>query len=484
MKNSRSSLTVVLGFFVLSLAQASSEHTSLEKAPLVLGQGEQRLLHLPGLERYSLGSPKVRAIRPARGSASELLLKGVAPGTGDLWVWKKDGSAEHRSIHVEKVLPEELPPNLARALGDLQETEVLLMGSSVVLRGIVRLPSEAARVAALVRAFPKEVHDETDIDEALLQKGGDSIRRWIEASGYSKRLTLETSAGRLWVRGAIDRPQERARVEAKLRSLFPLVETEVGSLPDEAPTVHFRVFLLELKKSRFRTLGISWPGSSSAFSVTTTALRDMFQLDTTLEALEGDGSAKILSSPELVVRAPGEAELFSGGELPLEMKTHFFSEVVWKNYGLTLKLNVTQATDEKARLDIFTEVSHLDSDISVGKLPAIRANRMKTQVDARFGVPLLLSGLLQHGIREEAKGLPLLRSIPILGQLFGSEDYLNERSELVAILLPQKTPPEAPTERVARLAPKGFTPIPSNWMTPSNERDLRESPDYPWNVLE
>jgi pilus assembly protein CpaC len=136
------------------------------------------------------------------------------------------------------------------------------------------------------------------------------------------------------------------------------------------------------------------------------------------------------------------------------------------------------------RLDILTEVSHLDPQIAVGKVPGLQANRMKTQVDAQYGRPLLLSGLLQQNLRTEARGLPALRNIPVLGALFGSEDYLNEKSELVAILVPSNELPKNPMERITRILPKG--PMPSSRVPadPAQERALQESSNYPWNVLE
>jgi Flp pilus assembly secretin CpaC len=136
------------------------------------------------------------------------------------------------------------------------------------------------------------------------------------------------------------------------------------------------------------------------------------------------------------------------------------------------------------RLDIFTEVSHLDPQVSQIKIPGIQANRMKTQVDAQLGTPLFLSGLLQEGIREEARGLPLLRKIPILGKLFGSEDYIQERSELVAILYPHMNPPPLTIEKLNALLPQGPIPLPRHWIDPSQERELRNSPSFPWNALE
>jgi type II secretory pathway component GspD/PulD (secretin) len=109
---------------------------------------------------------------------------------------------------------------------------------------------------------------------------------------------------------------------------------------------------------------------------------------------------------------------------------------------------------------------------------------MRTQVDAQFGTPLLLSGLLQEDIRKQARGIPGLRQIPILGALFGSEDFQKEQSELVAILLPQVLPPSPILGRVGESLPKGHIPPARNWISESNMREMQADPNYPWNAFE
>ena len=73
--------------------------------------------------------------------------------------------------------------------------------------------------------------------------------------------------------------------------------------------------------------------------------------------------------------------------------------------------------------------------------------------------------------------------VPVLGTLFGSEDYLQDRSELVAILLPASAPPDNPMQRLAHTSPRGPAPPPRNWVSPEDERRLKTSPEWPWNAL-
>jgi Flp pilus assembly secretin CpaC len=370
----------------------------------------------------------------------------------------------------------------------LSEIEVYYSGTGVILRGEVQSSEEATRIASLVQGFPQAVRDETEPSDALLQRAQTQLEAWLSHSPYAHKLQVVREDKSLFIhltQGSIGSPSERTRIEKHAQSIFALVQTDLDSLPDASPTVHFKVYLLELKKTKFHSLGLGWPAlQEGAFRVTTSAIQDMVQLDLALQILEGDGSVKILSNPELVVRAPGDAELFSGGEIPIESKSAYFSAITWKSFGLLLQLHVTHSAGDRVRLDILTEVSHLDPQIAVGKVPGLQANRMKTQVDAQYGRPLLLSGLLQQNLRTEARGLPALRNIPVLGALFGSEDYLNEKSELVAILVPSNELPKNPMERITRILPKG--PMPSSRVPadPAQERALQESSNYPWNVLE
>lgn len=469
-----------------------TDSSSVERPPLVLGVGEQRQLRIEGLSRFSIGGPQIRALVVRGQSGSPLLLKAAQPGVTDLWTWRSNGPTEHRRIRVEKpgTAGGGLKPEILHALSELNEVEILYAGPSVVLRGEVRSVSEAARLEALERSLGDPLRNETRLSESLLAAGESALLSWLRTSPWKNSVRLERVAGQLRLDGNLPRAKDLDFVRRRARTLFPPVRLELESLPDDAPTVHFRVYLLELRKNRWGALGMAWPpGQEAAFRVTTAAIQDLLQLDLALQSLEADGSVHILSKPELVVRAPGDAELFSGGQLPIQTHSHNYSNVSWKEFGLMLKLKVTHTTVEKVRLEIFTEVSHLDMTLATAsKVPGIQANRMRTQVDARYGAPLLLSGLLQEGLRRTARGLPLLRDIPVLGALFGSEDWLNDKSELVAILVPSSTPPRAPMERFAAAipgdVPRGPVPPPRDWIDPVREKELRASPDFPWNVWE
>lgn len=482
-------------FSALSYGKPSTFPVPLEAAerpPVILSLGEQRLIHVNGLKRYSLGAKILKILPSPAGQRDALLLKAVQAGITDLWVWKQDGSYEHRSIEV-RAWKKGPVTDLEKRLSNLREVEVWITGSSepgratYLVHGDVHDPLEAKRLGEILEAYPTQIQGRFQLSESLYREGEKKLRSWLETSRWKADLEVlaDPSTRSLFVRGGLPDPKTRLQVEKTLRRAFPLAIIEIDSIPDRDPTIHFKVFLLELRKNRTRTLGVDLPGLiPNALKVSSLGIHTALSIEGAINALETDGSAKILSKPELVVRAPGEAELFAGGEIPISSKTVYSSKVEWRSYGLSLKLKVQAASGRRVRVDVQTEVSHLDPGVSRDNIPGLQSNRMKTQVDATFGQPLLLSGLLQEGVKKAVRGLPYLKSLPVLGLLFGSQDYIEDRSELVAILLPSRNIPEAPRIAAEIERPEGKVPLPRNWMSPEEEIALRSDASFPMNAFE
>jgi len=69
-------------------------------------------------------------------------------------------------------------------------------------------------------------------------------------------------------------------------------------------------------------------------------------------------------------------------------------------------------------------------------IPALSVRRANTTVEIPSGGSLVLAGLLQQNMRQTVNGIPGLKDIAIIGQLFRSRDYLNSESELVIVVTP------------------------------------------------
>ena len=69
-------------------------------------------------------------------------------------------------------------------------------------------------------------------------------------------------------------------------------------------------------------------------------------------------------------------------------------------------------------------------------MPAMFTNSVSSHFDLVQAKTIMLSGLIKSDSQQSNQGLPWLTQIPILGVLFGSQDFRENRSELVIFVTP------------------------------------------------
>ena len=74
-------------------------------------------------------------------------------------------------------------------------------------------------------------------------------------------------------------------------------------------------------------------------------------------------------------------------------------------------------------------------------IPAFTVRRADTTVELPSGGSLVMAGLLQENMRQTMNGIPGLKDVPVLGQLFRSRDYQSSETELVIIVTPYLVDP-------------------------------------------
>jgi pilus assembly protein CpaC len=102
---------------------------------------------------------------------------------------------------------------------------------------------------------------------------------------------------------------------------------------------------------------------------------------------------------------------------------------------------------------VATEVSQLDPQNSVTvagtTVPGLTVRRADTTAEVSSGSTLAMAGMLEDQTKQDITGLPGLMEVPILGTLFKSRDYLNNKTELVVLVTPyiQRTVPQKELSR-------------------------------------
>ena len=120
-------------------------------------------------------------------------------------------------------------------------------------------------------------------------------------------------------------------------------------------------------------------------------------------------------------------------------------------------------SDSLIKLTVMPEVSSLDFVNAVllqgFRIPALLTRRIEATVDVRRNTSLVLSGLFNQQDERVKTGVPLLKDIPILGQLFSSTRFQKNESELIVVVTPTIVDPLRPRpEDVMRFKPDTTKP--------------------------
>ena len=93
------------------------------------------------------------------------------------------------------------------------------------------------------------------------------------------------------------------------------------------------------------------------------------------------------------------------------------------------------------------------------RIPALSTRRAQTDVELRDGQSFAIAGLLHNSSQDNTAAIPILSSLPIIGNLFKSKAETKEQTELMVIITPQLVRPLEPDE-VPPLptSPKRFLP--------------------------
>ncbi len=241
--------------------------------------------------------------------------------------------------------------------------------------------------------------------------------------------------------------------------------------------VMLKVTVAEVERDLIKQLGINLAGSVgygtavvnfnntnpfSAFgqSLSGSSVTGGWQnISAALQAMEQAGVIHTLAEPSLTAISGETATFVAGGEFPVLSGYSCSStsttpgapvtcqpSITFKNFGVSLNFTPVVLSGGRISLKVMTEVSDLSSNNSLtipepgttatATVPSIRTRRADTTVELPSGGSLAMAGMIQDSTRHNINGFPGLMELPVLGPLFKSNDYINQRTELMVLVTP------------------------------------------------
>ncbi len=347
-----------------------------------LRPGFQKILECPGITRLSVGNPEIIEAQPLSGGDG-ILVVGKKEGETDLVVWEKGVRTEW---HIE-------------------------------------VRSVKTSVAEKVRSF----------------------------AGAFPGLTVSEAGGEVIVGGALATPRDKAVIEEYARA-HPGVHLRLSQPEENKTLLQYDLMFIEISYGETTQLGIRWPDAlpmKGAFSTSTVSGRAVSlgsDFETRLGLLLADGKARILSNPRLACESGEDALFLAGGEIPIVIVTPETRTVEWKTYGIILRIHPTMVHGGKIRTQVTAEVSTVDHGSGSADVPGFLTRRVSTYFTTAPGETVMLSGLVKDEMAKDIAKVPILGQIPVLGELFKSRNFRENRTELAIFITPNEVREDAGME--------------------------------------
>jgi len=169
-----------------------------------------------------------------------------------------------------------------------------------------------------------------------------------------------------------------------------------------------------------------------------------------IRAMERDGVAKVLATPQILTIDNQEALIAITSHVAMAKKTTVSPEgtitiePIYGDVGVTLKVTPHVNNDDFVTMTIEPEVSSASrSAYFPDEAVDTRKRTAKTTVMAQDGETIVIGGLVRKDITETHFKVPLLGDIPLLGRLFRKSVENETDSEVMVFLTPRILGPES-----------------------------------------
>ncbi len=180
-----------------------------------------------------------------------------------------------------------------------------------------------------------------------------------------------------------------------------------------------------------------------------------------LTALQEVTDVKVISSPYLTVLDGKSARLVIGDEIPFATRSQesnnqgtvtVTNEVETRDTGIIMTVSPKIRPDNSLILNIEQEVSSAAASAAAGDLtPIISTREISSDVSVQSGRTIVLGGLIQERSDLTESGVPVLKEVPLIGELFKQTQNNNQRIELLVLITPRVIRRSSQIEKITDL---------------------------------
>jgi type III secretion protein C len=342
----------------------------------------------------------------------------------------------------------------------LRPTQPSLKGQGLAGQGVkIQTATEASRnapVDALVAALARTAQPAEPVPATIATANPQQIR--IEAD-----------------------PRLNAVIVRDLAERLPRYEQLIAALDVEPQSLEIEATIIDVNTDRMRELGINWrwdnAGRAIGFNgtvptegaggVASIVLGSVGQFFARIRALQAEGAARIVSSPQVVTLSNVEAVFDNSSTFYVRVAGREQVDLFNVSAGTTLRVTPHVFRDRDAnRIKLLVNVE--DGNLTgrqVDQIPVVERSTINTQALIAEGESLLIGGMVRDSTSSSVDKVPGLGDVPVVGNLFKNRVNSSSRIERMFLITPRLagSRPALPTtlRADAAAAPAKAVPVPA-----------------------
>jgi pilus assembly protein CpaC len=359
--------------------------TSTEE--LNLAVGENKTIPATDVKNYSEGTPGIVDVK-LTSDASAFVIVGLKAGSTSLLLIKKNGQEVTWTINVFSRSPTIVENELKQLLEGYTGVKVRRVGSRLFIEGSVSSENDVKRIGQIAALY-----------------GG------------------------------------------QVESLVGL-----GATKDKT-NIRIDFFFVQYERNSGYQLGISYPARVGGEFIQSNLTYDFFadvghrtsavasivnQPLPGLDIASHYGWAKVLKQASVITTNGTDANLDTGGEQNFAVASGLTGTIQKIPFGtnVTVQPFFDPGTRE-LEVKVLADVSDLTPPVtSATNLPGRQITKVSTIVHMKLGQSLVLSGFHTQSETRNVSGLPVLKDIPIIGILFGTNGHTQDEVEGAVFIIP------------------------------------------------
>jgi hypothetical protein len=166
--------------------------------------------------------------------------------------------------------------------------------------------------------------------------------------------------------------------------------------------------------------------------------------------LETDSETRLIAKPQLRGQENEKITLNLGDQIPVPATT--FTPVAqggaafnpltsfnYKDVGVNVTMTPRVTFEDEIIIELEVESSTVGRDVNIAgqNLPSFGSRKVHTKLRLRDGESNLLAGLLREDERKSLRGFPGVLHVPVVKQLFSSNDNQIAQTDIVMLLTPR-----------------------------------------------